>query len=75
MSGKVRRPIVSPVGAVFDSEEAAELLKTSRRTVQRLIREGKLKSHKVGRSYRILARDIEAFFAEQETTSIERRID
>jgi excisionase family DNA binding protein len=69
MSEKVRRPIVSPVGQVFDSVEAAEILKTSQCTVQRLIREGKLKSHKVGRSYRVLARDIEQFFAEQEVVS------
>jgi excisionase family DNA binding protein len=61
------RPIISPVGGVYTSEEAAEILRTSRRTVQRMIREGKLKAHKVGRAWRVLARDIEAFFAEQES--------
>jgi excisionase family DNA binding protein len=62
------RPLVSPVGGVYTSEEAAELLRTSRRTVQRLIREGKLRSHRLGHGYRILDRDIQAFFTEQETT-------
>jgi excisionase family DNA binding protein len=69
MSEKVRHPIVSPVGAVFDTEEVAEVLKVSRRAVQRMIRDGKLRSHKVGRSYRVLGRDIERFFAEQNVTT------
>jgi excisionase family DNA binding protein len=60
------RPLVSPVGGVYTSEEAAELLRTSKRTVQRLIREGKLRSHRLGHGYRILDRDIQAFFADQE---------
>jgi len=58
-------PIISPVGPIYKTVEAASVLKISARTVQRMIREGKLKSHKIGRSYRILGRDIEAFFAEQ----------
>jgi excisionase family DNA binding protein len=58
--------VVSPVGPIYDTEEAAELLKTSPRTIQRLIRDGRLKSHKVGRGYRILGRDIAQFFAQQE---------
>ena len=66
-----RSPIVSPVGAVFDTEEVAEILKISRRAAQRMIREGKLRSHKVGRSYRVLGRDIERFFAEQCVTTRE----
>jgi excisionase family DNA binding protein len=69
MAEHMRRPIVSPVGAVFDTEEVAEILKISRRAAQRMIREGKLRSHKVGRSYRVLGRDIEQFFAEQSVTT------
>jgi excisionase family DNA binding protein len=60
------RLLVSPVGDIYDTEEAAKLLKTSPRTIQRMIRDGRLKSHKVGRGYRILARDIEQFFAQQD---------
>jgi excisionase family DNA binding protein len=62
-------PIISPVGPVYKTDEAAVVLKVSARTVQRLIRQGKLKCHKIGRSYRILGRDIEQFFAQQETSS------
>jgi excisionase family DNA binding protein len=69
MPEKVRHPIVSPVGAVFDTAEVAEVLKVSRRAVQRMIRDGKLRSHKVGRSYRVLGRDLERFFAEQDVTT------
>ena len=65
------RPIISPVGGVYTSAEAAEILRTSQRTVQRLIRAGKLTSHRVGRGYRVLARDIEHFFAQQEERSEE----
>ena len=71
MSEKVRCAIVSPVGAVFDTEEVAEVLKVSRRAVQRMIRDGKLRSHKVGRSYRVLGADIQRFFAEQSVTAAE----
>jgi excisionase family DNA binding protein len=61
------RLLVSPVGDIYSCAEAAELLKTSPRTIQRMIRDGRLRSHKVGRGYRILARDIEQFFAQQDT--------
>ena len=60
------RPIVSPVGQVYTTEEVAEILKTSQRTVQRLIRLGQLKAHRVGRGYRIRDRDLQQLFEEQE---------
>jgi excisionase family DNA binding protein len=58
------RPIVSPVGPIYTTEETAALMKISVRTVQRLIRARQLRSRKVGRLYRILGTDIEAFFAQ-----------
>jgi excisionase family DNA binding protein len=58
------RPIISPMGPIYTITDTATLLKVSVRTVQRLIRDRKLRSHKVGRVYRILGKDIEAFFAE-----------
>jgi excisionase family DNA binding protein len=61
-------PVISPVGPIYKTVEAAEVLKVSARTVQRMIREGKLKSHKIGRSHRILGRDIAAFFSQQDST-------
>lgn len=56
------RVIISPVGPIYTTADAAQLMKVSVRTVQRLIRDRKLKSRKVGRVYRILGKDIEAFF-------------
>jgi excisionase family DNA binding protein len=48
------RPIISPVGPIYTTEDTAALLKCSVRTVQRLIRDRQLRSYKVGRVYRIL---------------------
>jgi excisionase family DNA binding protein len=61
------RPIVSPIGQVFTTEETAQILKTSLRTVQRMIRLGQLKAHRVGRGYRIRDIDIQEFFEHGET--------
>jgi excisionase family DNA binding protein len=66
-SEKSSRPIVSPVGSVYTTDEAAEILRTSRRTVQRLIREGKLGANRLGHGYRILDQHIQAFFEQQDT--------
>lgn len=68
---ELERQIISPVGPIYTTADTATLMKISVRTVQRLIRDRKLKSHKVGRIYRILARDIEQFFAQQEVGSTE----
>ena len=59
---KAVRPVVSPLGQVLTTEEVAEILKTSQRSVQRLIREGKLKAHRVGRGYRVRDKDLIEFF-------------
>ena len=61
---KLIRPIVSPVGQVYTTEEVAEILKTSQSTVQRLIRLGQLKAHKIGRGYRVRDRDLQELFDE-----------
>jgi excisionase family DNA binding protein len=60
------RPIISPVGSIYTTADTATLMQVSVRTVQRLIRDRKLRSHKVGRVYRILGKDIEAFFGQQD---------
>jgi excisionase family DNA binding protein len=61
------RPIISPVGPIYTTEETATLMKVSVRTVQRLIRAHQLRSRKVGRLYHMLGTDIEAFFAQPNT--------
>lgn len=45
----------------YNTEEACTLLKLGRTTVYKLLKSGKLKSTKVGRSYRILGQDIKSF--------------
>ena len=47
----------------YNTEEACILLKLGRTTVYKLLKNGKLKSTKVGRSYRILGQDIKDFMA------------
>ena len=47
----------------YNTEEACMLLKLGRTTVYKLLKSGKLKSTKVGRSYRILGQDIKNFMA------------
>ena len=69
---KVVRPIVSPIGQVFTTEEAAQILKTSLRTIQRMIRLGQLKAHRVGRGYRIRDIDLQEFFEHGETGGAEK---
>jgi excisionase family DNA binding protein len=63
----LEHPIISPVGPIYTTADTAQLMKVSVRTVQRLIRSRRLKSHKVGRVYRILGKDLEAFFTEPPT--------
>lgn len=66
MQESTRRPIIPPCGPIYDVIDVADLLKTSRRTIQRMIQARRLKAYKVGRSYRVLARDLEAFFTQQD---------
>jgi excisionase family DNA binding protein len=48
---------------VLTPEEAAAVLKLNLETVRRLLREGKLPGAKIGRSWRILRRDLERYLA------------
>jgi len=45
----------------YTVEQAAELLKMHIKTVQRYIREGKLRANKVGKSWRITGHDLSVF--------------
>ena len=47
--------------ALYTVEQAAERLKLHPKTVLRAIREGRLRATRVGKSYRILKADLEAF--------------
>ncbi len=45
----------------YSAEQAAKLLKMHIKTVQRYIREGKLRANKVGKSWRITGHDLSVF--------------
>lgn len=55
---------------VYDLEELSEMLKMNRRTLQRYVREGKLKVSKVGRKYIVTEDDLKEFIESQRVTSI-----
>lgn len=46
---------------VYTLEEVSELVHISRKTLYTYIREGKLKAAKIGRSWRITAKNLEEF--------------
>jgi excisionase family DNA binding protein len=54
-------PESTPVGVLYTTEEVAQLLKTTRRTVQRWIRDGKLQAVQVGGQYRVKQEALVAF--------------
>jgi excisionase family DNA binding protein len=60
-------PASSPLGPILDSRDIAAILKLSPRSVQRLIHTRELKAYKIGRRYRVLAKDFEEFFTKHPT--------
>jgi len=54
-------PEATAVGVLYTTEEVAQLMKTTRRTVQRWIRDGKLKAVEVGGQYRVKQEALVAF--------------
>jgi excisionase family DNA binding protein len=61
--------IVSPVGQILSTEDVAKLLGVSQRTIQGMVRSGKLKAVKVGKRYRILDQHLRQLFGVEESTS------
>jgi putative molybdopterin biosynthesis protein len=51
---------------VFSAEEAAEILKVSKRTIYNEIERGNLKAKKVGNKYRILKSELENYMRDTE---------
>jgi excisionase family DNA binding protein len=51
------------VTEVLTLDEAAERMRVSRRTVERLIAEGRIRPVRIGRSVRVTDRELEAFLA------------
>jgi len=52
---------------VLKTKEAARFLKTTEKTLFKMVHEGKLKGNKVGNSYRFLKRDLEEYISQTET--------
>jgi excisionase family DNA binding protein len=73
MKAKSRRSsapsVVSPVGQILSTEDVARLLGVSQRTIQEMIRTGKLQAIKVGKRYRVLDQHIRKLFGQEESTS------
>jgi excisionase family DNA binding protein len=55
---------------IFTTYEVAKLLKISRRAVQWLIHQRKLKAVRIGRAYRVRPQHIEAFLSAHETEEL-----
>jgi len=53
------------VDEVMTIPEVADHLKVTRQTIHKLMKEGKIKAFKIGRSTRILRSEIERFIQEQ----------
>lgn len=53
------KPVVTPY--VLNLSETAEYLRVSNQTVYNMIRDGRIKAHKVGREWRFLQADIQAY--------------
>jgi excisionase family DNA binding protein len=61
--------IVSPVGQILSTEDVAKLLGVSQRTIQEMIRTGKLQAVRVGKRYRVLDQHIRKLFGQEESIS------
>jgi len=69
------RAIVTMSGIFLTADQAAKRLDLHPKTVRRLIREKRLRAHKIGKSWRILASDLEAFAgATREDNSVNIRV-
>ncbi|PZR88627.1 MAG: DNA-binding protein [Stutzerimonas stutzeri] len=62
------------VNALLTVEQAAERLKLHPKTVLRFIREGRLRATRVGKSYRIVASDLEAFAGVDTSAAAKRAV-
>jgi excisionase family DNA binding protein len=57
-------------GRLLTVNEVADLLRVSRMTVYRLIKEGQMKALRVGRSYRLREDDVDEYLSKRYTEAI-----
>lgn len=65
-AGKWRTLTADNADDIFDSEEAAPLLRISSKTILRLAGDGRLPGRKVGRAWRFRRGDVLAWLSRQE---------
>jgi len=53
---------------VLTSNEAAKFLKTTEKTLFKMVHEGKIKGNKVGNRYRFLKKNLEEYISQREKT-------
>jgi excisionase family DNA binding protein len=68
-SKKPKRQVVNPLGQVFTTAQVGDMLQVSIATIQRAIRAGDLKAHRVGRVYRVNEADMRAWWEALSTLS------
>jgi excisionase family DNA binding protein len=51
---------------VLTSNEAIEYLKTTKKTLFKMVQEGKIRANKLGRDYRFLKRELDRFLLQGE---------
>ncbi len=56
------RGLTNPFGDLYTTEEAAQVLRISTRTILRAIKAGQIKAKRVGRGYRIPKDALEAYW-------------
>jgi excisionase family DNA binding protein len=56
--------------AIYTTKELSELLKVSRRAVQWMIKQHRLKAVRIGNGYRVRQSAIDDFFEKYETTPV-----
>jgi excisionase family DNA binding protein len=56
-------PLPNPLGEILTTQQVAQILQISQRTVQRAIRDKELKAHRVKRVYRVHAKDLQEWWA------------
>ncbi len=54
--------LVNPIGELYTTEEAAQMLRISTRTILRAIEAGQIKAKRVGRGYRITKDALAAYW-------------
>lgn len=73
MNERNDEPTISPIGTVYLTSEIARFLRVNERTVQRWIREKKLKAIPAGGGYRVTENDLMEFLENEKENRMNYR--